>query len=614
MTPGSSEIALTPCPPGAREAGWRQRGSGILRHPLAAILLCSALTGLGHAFLMGDWNPFLSADTYWFYGPTLTVLNQAEWPGYRTLFVRPFFRAQDQVLRPEEPRADEAKPVFVCALRLWHLGWKRWVRPDVVLPAPVAYEAFVITTCALAFLSLGLLGWKLGHPWLGIATGFAVLWTPWGLTSCYFTTYTAFSLILFFGAILLLLCRPASASLAAGILIALCLLTNQSLLACLPALPLLIRFHQGKEGRRKAATALIAFGLGIILPFAILQSLGETNWVQGLMGSTELQKPFDILILYLDRSRNERLQWLPAFDRSFFLTLSLLNSRVLSAVGLGIILVFASAVLDWAYEGGKAAVRRKLADPAVKNGLLTLLPALTVLLVIDGRAGFKFSRSYFLAVPFLVLGLSQLGLFLVRNLPQRLVRNGIACLVLLGCAEGVYRVRDFYRTFQGVPHVLRALASHPDRVAALQQDRYLRFFAAVAPIASIDAGRPIPNRVEYLVTGLPIESALDNTSGQMNLEEYLWRHRQQLVLDREVPFLALYPFIVHEDPYATFAMRIEHQFDRWAYRNWRGTVKIWRHTRSGVDRVASGKEPTDDKFARQEVTHKPEAVAKNPLP
>src|SRR5690242_7489589 len=63
MPQGSGEIALTPCPPGDREGrgeeptmvsanplpspGWRQRGSSLLRHPLAAILLCSALTGLG---------------------------------------------------------------------------------------------------------------------------------------------------------------------------------------------------------------------------------------------------------------------------------------------------------------------------------------------------------------------------------------------------------------------------------------------------------------------------------------------------------------------------------------------------------------------------------------
>jgi hypothetical protein len=199
--------------------------------------------------------------------------------------------------------------------------------------------------------------------------------------------------------------------------------------------------------------------------------------------------------------------------------------------------------------------------------------------VIDGRTGFKFSRSYFLALPFLVLGLSQLGFFLVRGIPRRLVRTGVTCLVLLGCAEGVYRGRDFYQAFQGVPHVLQALADHPDRVAALQQDKYLRYFAAMAPIASIDAGQPIPDRVEYLVTGLHFESALDNTDEQMDLGNYLRRHTPHLALDREVPFLAVYPFIVYEDPYATFAMRIEHQFDHLAYRKGSGTVKIWRRMR-----------------------------------
>jgi hypothetical protein len=140
-------------------------------------------------------------------------------------------------------------------------------------------------------------------------------------------------------------------------------------------------------------------------------------------------------------------------------------------------------------------------------------------------------------------------------------------------------MRDFYRAFQSVPHVLQALADQPDRVAALQQDKYLRFFTAMGPIASIDAGQPIPDHVEYLVTGLPFESALDNTSGQMNLAKYLQRQMPHLAFEREVPFLALYPFIVYEDPYATFAMRVKHQFDGLSYRKGSGTVKIWRCTR-----------------------------------
>jgi hypothetical protein len=524
---------------------------------------------------LADWNPFLSCDTHYFYGPTLKILNEPEWPGCRHLFVRPFFRpALDAA-----PRADEAKPVFVCALRLWHLGWKRWVQPDVVLPDPRAYAAFVIASCALAFASLGLLGWKLGHPWLGILTGFAVLWTPWGLTACYFNTYTAFSLSLFCGALFLLLCRPAAASLAAGTLVSLCLLSNQSLLASLPALPLFLLLRKGREGRWQAGKALAAFALGTILPFALVETLGATAWVQAVMGGWPIQKPLEILQLYLARTGSERLQWLPAFRHSLFPTLSLLNSRVLSAAGIGIVLAFAGAVLRWTWQGKAAGLWRKLADPAVQNALLALLPGLAALLVIDGRTSFKLSRSYFLALPFLVLGLSHLGLYLVRGIPRRLVRTGVACLVLLGCAEGVYRVRDFYRAFQDVPHALQALADQSGRVAALRQDKYAPFFSSVAPIDAIDAGRPIPDGVEYLVTGLPFESALEHTAGQMDLPDYLRQHSRQLALAGEVPFLALYPFIVYEDPYATFAMRIEHQFDRRAYRKGSGTVKIWRHIR-----------------------------------
>ncbi len=552
--------------------GWRQGGKRLLGHPLGAILLCSALTGVGHAFLLGSWNPFLSHDTHYYYGPTLSVLNEPGWPGFRALFLKPFFRPA----RDDWPMADEAKPVFVAALRLWHLGWKRWVRPDVVLPDPRAYAAFVIATCVFAFAMLGLLGWKLGHPWAGILTGFAVLWGPWGLSACYFTTYTAFSLALFCGAVLLLLCRPAAASLAAGVLVFLCLLSNQSLLACLPALPLLVLIRKGKEGRWAAGKALIALGAGVILPFAVGEIVGGTAWVRSLFGGAAIQKPFGILQLYLARSRVDHVEFLPAFRRSFFLRLSLLNSWVLTAAGAGILLVLAVSVLRGTWQAKAAGLWRKWADPEMHNSFLVLLPGLAALLVIDGRIGFRFSRSYFLALPFLVLGLSQLGLCLVRNLPSRVVRTGVACLVLLGGAEDFLRVRDFYQAFQGVPNALRSLADQPGRVAALRQDVYTPFLANMAAIRPIDAGQPIPERVSYLVTGPALPIALEFTTGQMDFTDYARRHSLRLALAREVPFFALYPFLVYEDPSATFGLEVEHRFDRRAYREGPGTVKIWR--------------------------------------
>jgi hypothetical protein len=550
----------------------RQGGKRLLGHPLGAILLCAALTGVGHAFLLADWNPFLSHDTHYYFGPTLAPLNQPGWCGYRALFVKPFFRPD----RDDWPMTDEAKPVFVCALRLWHLGWKRWVRPDVVLPDPRAYAAFVIAGCVLAFLSLGLLGWKLGRPGVGILAGFVVLWGPWGLTACYFTTYTAFSLALFCGAVVLLLCRPAAASLAAGALVSLSLLSNQSLLACLPALPLIVLVRQGQEGRRKAGKALAAFALGMSLPFAIGEILGATGWVQALFGGTSVQKPFGILKHYLARSRVDHVEFLPAFRRSFFLALSLLNSRVLTAAGAGILLVFAGSALRWIWQGKAAGLLRKFADPEMRNSFLVLLPGLAALLVIDGRTGFKFSRSYFLALPFLVLGLAHLGLCLVRGLPARLVRAGVACLVLLGCGEGFLRVRDFYQAFQGVPGALRSLTDRPGQAVALEQDVYTPFLANMADVVSVDDGQSIPDRVGYLVTGPTLPGALEFTTGQMDFAGYVRRHSLRLALAREVPFFALYPFLVYEDPSATFALEVEHRFDRRTYREGPGTVKIWR--------------------------------------
>lgn len=550
---------------------WGQRAKELLANPLCPILLLATFTGVGHWLLLADWNPLLSADTHYYYAPSLEILNQ-QGRGFRELFVKPFFRAALDTV----PRAEESKPIFVCALRLWHMGWKCWLQPGLVLPDPRAYAAFVVAGCVLAFVCLCLLGWKLGHPRIGMATAVAVFWGPWGLSACYFTTYTAFSLALFCGAIFLLLCRPLAASLAAGLLVAFCLLSNQSFFACVPALPLFILLRNAKEGRWRAGKILTVFVLGMILPFAVGEILGEAEWVKVLFPDASIQKPFTILKLYLVRTRTERLEYLPAYRHSFFLTLSCFNSKTLTAAGAAILSIFSVAVLRWLWNGKVAGLTRKLAAPAIQNGLLILLPALTALLVIDGKTAIKVSRCYFLAWPFLVMGLLHLSLGLVQSLPGRLVRVGIACLMLLVSVEDFLRVRDFYQVFQGVPHALQSLARHKVPVVALRQDIYAPFFANMASIGSLDAGQPIPEGEGYLVTGPLVPGALEHSAEQMDLFGYVVRNAPRLALVGEIPFFALYPFLVYEDPAATFGIEVQHQFDRRTYREGLGTVKIWR--------------------------------------
>jgi hypothetical protein len=353
-------------------------------------------------------------------------------------------------------------------------------------------------------------------------------------------------------------------------------LSNQSLLACIPALPLLVLFRKAKEGRRKTAWALAAFVLGMILPFAIGEIVGATGWAKALVGGAPIQTPFAILQLYLARSRTERLQYLPAHRHSFFLLLSYLNSRVLTAFGAGIILIFSGSILRWTLQGRVAGLLKKLVDPELQTSFLILMPGLAALLVIDGRAGFKFSRSYFLAVPFLVMGLFHLGSYLTRSFPGRLIRIGTACLALLGCVEGYFQLRDFYQAFQAAPNALRSLVNQPDGALAVQQDIHAQFLANMG-IPLIDSSQPIPDRVSYIVTGPDLPSALvDHGTEQMDVADYFQRHSLQVIITQEIPFFALYPFLVYEDPAATYALEVQHRFDRHAYRNAPGAVKIWR--------------------------------------
>jgi hypothetical protein len=62
----------------------------------------------------------------------------------------------------------------------------------------------------------------------------------------------------------------------------------------------------------------------------------------------------------------------------------------------------------------------------------------------------------------------------------------------------------------------------------------------------------------------------------MDVADYFQRHSLWVILTQEIPFFALYPFLVYEDPAATYALEVLHRFDRHAYRNAPGTVKIWR--------------------------------------
>src|SRR4029077_8837466 len=93
------------------------------RTEVVTVLVGGVLLGAALVLLMREWNPILSCDTHYNYFPTLEVLNKPG-QGFVQLFVLPFFRADRDLVPP----AQEGKPVFVCALRLWHICY-RWLSP-----------------------------------------------------------------------------------------------------------------------------------------------------------------------------------------------------------------------------------------------------------------------------------------------------------------------------------------------------------------------------------------------------------------------------------------------------------------------------------------------------
>ncbi|HET6897823.1 MAG TPA: hypothetical protein VFK70_05735, partial [Vicinamibacteria bacterium] len=405
-----------------------------------------------------QWNPVLSYDTATFYYPALIERPQGSLSAALSAYlVHP-------LSKDDEPRADQAKPLFVFLLRLWHEGAALLTPRVLPFPNDRTYSDFITCSYVLAFLCCCVLGACARVPFLALAAAGMTFFSPWMICASYFNSYLAPSLVLFVLSVFLLVC-PRPFPLAAGVLCGLNAQINQSTLAFVPAMVVLLASRPIR--RRDFAAGALRFGAGF--GAVVLMTDAAIRVTDALTGGDYLPQSV-VLFSYLRRSFIDLREF---FDVYRGLTGASLFPRMLwehSAVLSGTAALLAAAALLGPRRGGIAV------DRAAVSLALFLSAGL---LVIDLRDGPKFNRSYVLVLPFL-------NLLVVAGVRRALTtdsgRRRHVLVALTAVVVAAYAIEAgaglgrFDEAFLGVRRLLARRAAGETPVFVARADPYLPVF------------------------------------------------------------------------------------------------------------------------------------------
>lgn len=528
-----------------------------------------------------QWNPALSYDTETFY---YTALIQ-ERPqsnlaaALSSYLVHPFTNG-------DEPRADQAKPLFVFILRIWH-GTLSVLHPGALpFPNHRTYSDFITCSYVLAFVTCCLLGARAGVPFLALGAAAMTFFSPWMISACYFNSYTALSLVPLVLSVFLLM-APEPAPFWAGALCGLNAQINQSTLAFVPGMVILlasrpIRVRGFAAGALRFAAGFLVVGLATDAAIAAVDAATGMDYLPQSV----------VLFSYLDRSFAEFRFF---FDVYRGRTGASLLPRMLwehSAVMSGSALLLLGAALLGPRRGGISVDR-------VAVCLALFLSS--ALLVIELRDGPKFNRSFVLLLPFLnLLVVAGFLRAVAGRTGHRLTLAGlVAAAYAIEAGVGLWRldeaslaVRRLFerRHAQDAPiFVARADGFRPVFQLMVEDipraGRRLEVFDDICAVVGTRAadgngvlvavGPGIPSVfVQVPTVDLPLP-ALSQSLGPPTgrcAAELTWR--AELVETR--PFFSHYPFFVWEDPEQTYRTLCEGLYTSHAYREARGAVTVWR--------------------------------------
>lgn len=533
---------------------------------LAGFALLILVLGFGFA---RQWNPRLSYDALYFYYPNLeSRKTDSNWA------IRPFLLPASV----EVPQADQAKPVYALALRVWDAAY-RMISPEALQDR--VYSDFLTLSFLLAFLSLYYLANKICGPLLAAWISGLTFLNPWAFTVIYFNGYTALSMVAFNLLLAWLFCdkrRP----LAAGCLMAALMFTNQSYTVF--AAGVLTVLLVGAVAWQKEHGLLLRFLAGIVISAVVVES---AIWMAGYL-SDELYSPMTVTFFnYLRRSLNERQEFALAFNQPIFLMVLWFTFGPLA-------FAFLLLPLYVLYRDG----RKVFSDPPAYLKILMVL--LLGLVLIHVRSGPKFSRSLFLFLPFIslcsLMGLSLLNPAALRKVIQVALVAGFSAMSFIG-------LKNLNSAFLSTRHAMIETVQDEGALYVENEETFLPFFEQVVDdlpkvksalkktgglCSRLNSDRDHifvlsgPNQMSVLSYGThPMDHfELGPARDFMEFRQgvcpgFNWR---ATVVER-LPFFAHYPLLTLEDPRETFRYTIMHAFGESDYLDGSGTNTLWRVSR-----------------------------------
>jgi hypothetical protein len=531
-----------------------------------------------------QWNPALSYDTETFYYTALAQ-DRPQWnlaAALSSYLTRPFTNG-------DEPRTDQAKPLFVSILRLWHGAVSVLRHGALPFPNHKTYSDFITCSYVLAFLFCCALGARAKLPFVTLAAATLTFFSPWMISASYFNSYTALSLVPLVLSVFLLV-APSPAPFWAGALCGLDAQINQSTLAFVPGMVILLASRPIRARVFAAGALRFAAGIGIV----VLASDAAIATVDAATGLDYLPQSV-VLLSYLRRSFAESREFFDVYrgltGASLFPRMVWEHSAVLS---VSAVLLLLAAVLG----------RRRGGIAVDRAALCLALFLLSALLVIDLRDGPKFSRSYVLLLPF--LNLLVVAGFL-RTITGRTGDARAALAVLAGvvaAASGIEIAVSLWRLDEAAIGVRRLFERRDAGDAPLfvaradgfrpvfqlmvedlpREGRRLEEFDDVCALAGargtddgvlVVVGPGVPSvLVEAPAVDLPLPALSQSHGPPTGTCGGGLRWRAELVETR--PFFAHYPFLVWEDPEQTYQMLIARLYSARAYREPIGAVTVWR--------------------------------------
>jgi len=545
-----------------------------------SILGASILSSAAVYFTVAPWKIEYANDVGKYYVARMALSQENN---LADLIIAPFYRT----LSDSSVEAPQTKPVYMAALNVGYAIY------DVFYPGQPnrkPFFTFTMFTFWLLFLTVCLVGWRFGHPFLGILAAVISLIGPWSFVYLYYPAYTQFSMVFY---LLSFLCITGNRSTgdwkilaAGGVFASLALLSNSSMIVYVFGLGVFILINALPDWKTalKRGLIFVAGAASVFLFFQILKYVHHNPHM--------LESPFELLYKYYGRSAGanhflirEGFVKAPKVFGMFFIILRR-ESPILLA------LLF--ALMGYCgYTLSRLGWKKAMMVPDIRAAITAWLPAGIAVLAIDFAATIQVGRSYIIAYPLIVMGAVFLGrawLAEIAWISRPIARVAAAVLVAAFCVERAHGLYQERLAFHGFDTVMSQFFGSGKTLAMLRSDMHehvvLLFEEEIQKnIIWIDDMRELGDLVKNknlsgLILGPEIETIMVNAKVPPRrpidgrtyyFDESLGLQVQKVV---KLPFYGLYPLLVFEDEFDAWRM-ISGEFGEREWLDGRGVIRLY---------------------------------------